>query len=377
MRLFICRHEQTARHQKLGNTIISVYIPNRAKRIVAVFLLGVIFAGSIPAALALQLNGHELSSEDLDVVDPNLNNAATSRTVSLPGQQKGWLSLAPLSSEEFEIAELQVLLDRSGFSPGAINGQLSDHFDRVLKIYRAQNQMWDLDAGSPRVAELLRDAGGEAFEEYTLTAEDVRGPFVSDIPERIQDQAFLKKLSFQRVQELLAERFHMDEDFLGRLNMSADFTKPGTVIKVANIGRYLDIKVSRILAVKELRQVTAYDNKGRIVAVYPASIGSQQNPSPQGEFTVRNKAGFPAYTLAPDNGFEIMDSNQQVVVAPGPNNPVGIAWIGLSKKTFGIHGTPEPSQIGKSASNGCIRLTNWDALELAKLVSTGIPVTIR
>lgn len=319
----------------------------------------------------------EFSSEDLDAIDPNFNRPATAREFAPATDGAKARPSVPISTKELDIAELQILLDRSGFSPGVVNGKMSDHFERVLRAYRSQHHYEELNFGSEQVAELLAKTGGPAFEDYKLTAEDVRGPFVSNIPKRIQDQASLKKLQFLRVQELLAERFHMDEAFLERLNPKADFSKAGTIIKVADIGRYLDIKVSRILAEQDLKQVTAFDEKGRIVAIYPASIGSLQNPSPRGEFTVRNKAGFPAYTLAPDNGFEAMDSNQQVVIAPGPNNPVGIAWIGLSKKTFGIHGTPEPSQIGKSASNGCIRLTNWDALELAKLVSTGVQVTIR
>ena len=207
-----------------------------------------------------------------------------------------------------------------------------------------------------------------------MITRDVRGPFVSAIPQRIQDQGGLKKLHFMRVSELLGERFHMDEDFLLRLNPGTDFSKAGSIIRVANIGKP-DLRVSRIVADKALKLVTAFDASGNLVAAYPASIGSRQNPSPRGEFSVRNKAGNPAYTLAPDNGFEEMEGNRQIIVAPGPNNPVGIAWIGLSKKTFGIHGTPDPSRVGKSASNGCIRLTNWDALELAKLVSTGVEVS--
>ncbi len=340
-------------------------------------MIGIASIGICSAAFAVQTPGQYLSSDDLDAIDPNLIKQS-----SVSGQKTVFTEdvAAPhklVSDEELAIAELQILLDRSGFSPGAIDGQGSVHLERVLEIYRSQFKFNELKIGSPLVSELLGKAGGAAFEEYTLTQDDIRGPFVSEIPKRIQDQGSLKKLNFMRVQELLGERFHMDEVFLERLNPGADFAKAGTVIKVANIGRYLDIRVSRIVAEQDLKQVTAFDGKGRIVAVYPASIGSLKNPSPRGDFTVRNKAGFPAYTLAPDNGFEVMDGNQQVLVAPGPNNPVGIAWIGLSKKTYGIHGTPEPSQIGKSSSNGCIRLTNWDALELAKLVSTGVQVSIR
>jgi len=318
---------------------------------------------------ALASTGSELglTSDVFDSIDPNLNKDTGERTTP-----HGLLSYRP----EMSIAVIQVLLDREGFSPGAINGLRSGHFDRVLQMYELRKELKTLTASMGVVEGLLAKSGGDAFVEYNITAQDVSGPFLGELPKRIQDQKGLVKLDYLRVEEALAERFHMDETFLRWLNPDTDFSKIGSKIRVANIGRYLDTWVTRIHADKALRQVTAYDSAGRILAVYPASIGSLQTPSPKGVFKVLNKAGFPAYTLAPGNGFEPIDDGRQVVIAPGPNNPVGTAWIGLSKDTYGIHGTPNPSSIGTAESHGCIRLTNWDAMELARLVRNGVEVVI-
>jgi len=318
------------------------------------------------------------SSEDLDSIDPNLKTFPKASPGIGDDQEVEEINpkAKAISADEMRLAKLQILLDRLGLSPGAINGQATEHLDRVVKLYQSKQEAKLLVESEAAIDEALNANGGEAFETYTLTAKDIAGPFEPEIPSRIQDQAELKRLSFRNVEEAIAERFHMDEGFLNRLNANVDFAKAGSKIKVANIGRYLDQWVGRIHADKQLKQVTAYDTKGRVLAVYPASIGSLETPSPKGEFKVRNKAGFPAYTLAANNSFEVIDNGQQVVVAPGPNNPVGSAWIGLSKKTYGIHGTPEPSSIGQAESHGCIRLTNWDALELARLVRNGVVVTI-
>lgn len=315
-------------------------------------------------AYASQPDPASLTSDDLDIIDPNLG--ATGNVPSVG-------SLAELT--DLHIVHLQILMDREGLSPGAINGVRSDYLDRIVQVFERRSGIRNL-LNDRQAVQMLLEEGGEAFQTYHLTHEDVSGPFLTGLPVRIQDQATLGKMNYLRVSEKIAERFHMDEAFLKSLNPNADFSRAGTTLKVANVGKYLDRWVARVHANRGSRQVTAYDVDGQIMAVYPASIGSSQTPSPQGRFTVRNKAGFPAYTLAANNGFEVVEDGRQRVVAPGPNNPVGVAWIGLSKKTYGIHGTPEPSRIGQAESHGCIRLTNWDAMELARLVRTGVEVVI-
>ncbi len=327
-------------------------------------------------AIANQTSTGILTSDDLDQIDPNIKSDQLASLGSSSMDAGKAKRTRPIESGDIQTAKIQILFDRAGLSPGAINGKRSTYFDRMLETYRVQNGVDDLGRDPAALEELLKKSGGGAFSIYRLSDQDIAGPFVDSIPSKIQNQGTLAELHFQRVEEAIAERFHMDEDFLIALNAGADFTKPGTRLLVAQIGRPVDLKVARIVADQALKQVTAFDHSGKIIAIYPASIGSAENPSPLGNFTVRNKAGFPAYTLSPENTFEAMTGNRQIVVAPGPNNPVGSAWIGLSKKTYGIHGTPEPSSIGQAESHGCIRLTNWDALELARLVSFGVEVII-
>lgn len=318
-----------------------------------------------------------LTSEDLDEIDPNLMRIQTEFAAV---EKSGVVQAAttPFSDIELMIAKLKIILDRNGVSPGAIDGTNSVYFEYAISVY---NEKTGSNVSLSDQASLLAtiDEAEEKdplFVEYTLTAKDVAGPFISQIPDRIQDQAGFSELSFSSVEEALAEKFHMNEVYLKRLNPTADFQKAGTKIKVANIGSALQTRVASIKADMDGRRLYAYDKNGRIIAIYPASIGSPQNPSPKGSFKVRNKAGFPKYTLSPSNTFEPIDDGKQVIVAPGPNNPVGIAWIGLSKKSYGIHGTPWPERVGEAGSHGCIRLTNWDAMELATLVRTGIKVII-
>jgi len=306
-----------------------------------------------------------MSVDDIDSMDSGFVETAQANT-----------SLEAITIEELRISKLQILLDRTGVSPGVINGRKSEYLKRALNVFSEKKDKLIMLNDNDAIDQLIGEAEQEPFSYYKITKKDIAGPFVEKIPERIQDQGSLKSLTYRSLKEKLAENFHMDEAFLLRLNPDADFDKIGTKLKVANVGRNLSTKVVSIKADMNSRLLSAYDAKGKIVAIYPASIGSAQNPSPRGTFKVRNKAGFPKYTLSPSNTFELIDDGLPVVVASGPNNPVGIAWIGLSKKSYGIHGTPWPSRVGEAGSHGCIRLTNWDAMELAKLVSTGIEVVI-
>ncbi|MER2634604.1 MAG: L,D-transpeptidase, partial [Rhizobiaceae bacterium] len=182
------------------------------------------------------------------------------------------------------------------------------------------------------------------------------------------------RMSFTSTAEMLAERFHMDEAYLKALNPDANFNRPGTIIKVANVGKPAAGAVKRIVADKGNKQVRAYDAAGKLLVAYPATIGSSDTPSPTGVHAVSRIAFDPEYTYNPKLNFKQGDNDKVLTIPPGPNGPVGSIWIALDKPTYGIHGTPEPSKIGKTESHGCVRLTNWDAAELAKMVSPGVNV---
>jgi len=273
-----------------------------------------------------------------------------------------------------DVAALQVLLDRKGASPGVIDGRFGGNMDKALAAYREITGENLHSTDTDKIKAALAASGGDAFTTYTITAEDAAGPFVASVPEDYGAKAKLDRLSYTSVSEKLAERFHMDESYLKALNPDANFNRPGTVIKVANTGGDVTTEVTRVVADKGKKQVRAYDQLGKLVAAYPATIGSADTPSPSGVHKVSRVAFNPEYTYNPNLNFKQGDNNKILTIPPGPNGPVGSIWIALDRPTYGVHGTPEPSKIGKTESHGCVRLANWDASELAKLVKPGVPV---
>ncbi|KQZ80821.1 hypothetical protein ASD64_11000 [Mesorhizobium sp. Root157] len=273
-----------------------------------------------------------------------------------------------------EVAALQVLLDRAGASPGVIDGRFGSNVDKSLAAYREITGNYLKSTDSVGITEALANSGGDAFASYTITPEDAAGPYVASIPEDYSQKAQLERMAYTSVTEAIAERFHMDENYLKAINPGLNFNRPGTIIKVANFGKLVNKPVARILADKAKKQVRAYGADGKLVAAYPATIGSTDTPSPSGIHAISRIAVNPNYTYNPNLNFKQGNNDKVLTIPPGPNGPVGSIWIALDKPTYGIHGTPEPSKIGKTESHGCIRLTNWDATELAKLVKPGVTV---
>ncbi|MBZ9978775.1 MULTISPECIES: L,D-transpeptidase family protein [Mesorhizobium] len=318
---------------------------------------------------------NEASIDPVRPADPT-DQAAPSDQAASPPKAGGKTSVDPSLSlgARQDVAALQVLLDRGGASPGVIDGRFGSNVDKALAAYNQINGSSLKSTDSVGIQAALSQSGGDAFANYTITAEDAAGPYVASIPEDYSQKAQLDRMGFTSVTEALAERFHMDENYLKALNPDANFNRPGTIIKVANFGKLVSAPVARIVADKGKKEVFAYDASGKLVAAYPATIGSSDTPSPTGIHAVSRVALDPNYTYNPNINFKQGENNKILTIPPGPNGPVGSVWIALDKPTYGIHGTPEPSKIGKTESHGCVRLTNWDARELAKLVSPGVPV---
>ncbi len=277
------------------------------------------------------------------------------------------------------VARLQVLLDRARFSPGVIDGRMGENVENALAAFRKEHKLEGKGASVDEAtwAKLAENGGDKAIVEYTITEEDVTGPFAKEIPKGFEEKKDLERLAYTGPVELLAERFHMDEDFLKELNPGKDLTKAGTVIMVANVEKDTKAErgaVKRIEVDKASKQLRAFGEGDKLIAVFPATIGSQQRPAPKGDHTVKGVAQNPIYTYNPEYKFEGVKADKPFTIKPGPNNPVGSVWIDLSEEGYGIHGTPEPSEIGKTASHGCVRLTNWDANILAQMVKTGVTV---
>jgi lipoprotein-anchoring transpeptidase ErfK/SrfK len=279
------------------------------------------------------------------------------------------------------LVKAQILLDRSRFSPGVIDGRNGDNLKKALAAFAEDR---GLKAGGELNQEVwtkLTEASGEpALTEYTISDADVKGPFAEKIPAKMEDMAKLERLAYASPQELLAEKFHTTEELLKTLNPGKRLDQAGTRIVVPNVLAGQGDKdakgaVAKIEVEKDARALKVLDKGGKLIAFYPASIGSTDKPAPSGEHTVRAVAENPTYTYDPKFGFKGVKAKEKLTIRPGPNNPVGAVWIDLSLETYGIHGTPEPDKVGKSYSHGCVRLTNWDARELAGMVQKGTKVT--
>nr|WP_316655065.1 L,D-transpeptidase [uncultured Gellertiella sp.] len=314
-------------------------------------------------------------SASLDPNNPDQNPYGAGSGQNAEGLQMPPEAAAPITTKSKpEITALQVLLDRGGSSPGVIDGKNGANVAKALAAWEQVNGEKLDPNNTDDILERLRLSGGLPITAYTITPADAAGPYVAAIPEDYSQKALLPGLNYTTVTEMLAERFHMDEAYLKELNPGVDFTIPGTTIKVVNPGPPKTGAVTRVLADKARKQVFAFGANGQLVAAYPASIGSSDTPSPSGIVQVQRIAFNPGYTYNPKINFQQGANNKVLTIPPGPNGPVGTVWIALSKPTYGIHGTPEPSKIGKTQSHGCIRLTNWDATELGKMLSPGVTV---
>lgn len=269
------------------------------------------------------------------------------------------------------IIRLQVLLDRAGASPGVIDGLYGENVSKAVAGFEAMNKL-DADGKvGPDVVSRLQ-SNTPITESYVITADDAAG-LVDHIPADYGEKAKMPSMGYTSIAEKLAERFHMAQALLETMNAGTDFT-PGKTIQVVMPGEPKQGKVKRIEANKKTGQVFAYDADDAVLAVYPATVGSDDNPSPKGTHKVKGVARNPVYRYDPDKNFKQGKNDKVLIVPKGPNGPVGSVWIDLTEPTYGIHGTPDPDLIGKVGSHGCVRLTNWDVEELAGMVKPGVVV---
>lgn len=271
------------------------------------------------------------------------------------------------------LVRLQILLDRSPFSPGVIDGLAGENTRQAIAAWRKAEGLGEADAADAELLQRLAAADtAPVMTTYTLTAADLAGPFSPPPGADLAAQA-AAGANYSSARERLAERFHLTEALLQGLNPGVDFRRAGQTIVVPAVADRPLGEVARIVVDKAERSARAFDASGRLLAFYPATIGSSERPAPSGTLRVLGVANEPDYTYDPAK-LSYDRGDEKVVVPAGPNNPVGSVWIELSRDSYGIHGSPDPSKIAKTASNGCIRLTNWDAEQLAAAVRPGVEV---
>jgi lipoprotein-anchoring transpeptidase ErfK/SrfK len=269
------------------------------------------------------------------------------------------------------IIRLQVLLDRAGSSPGVVDGFYGKNVSKAVAGFEAMHGLPVDGKLDPGVAARLED-NAPVLQRYVVSNDDA-ADLVDKIPEDYAEKAKMKILGYTSVAERLSERFHMDIDLVKTLNPGAKFA-PGETLFVVSPRSPRAGKVKRIEANKKTGQVIAYAEDGSMLAVYPATIGSRDNPAPSGIHKVKGVARMPVYRYNPKINFKQGRNDKVLTIPKGPNGPVGSVWIDLTEPTYGIHGTPEPKLIDKVGSHGCVRLTNWDAEELAGMVKPGVVV---
>ena len=273
-----------------------------------------------------------------------------------------------------QMLRTQVMLDRAGFSPGEIDGATGLNTQRALDAYQKAGGRPDALAGDP-------------LTRYRITDADAAGPFTPDIPDDLMQQATLPALTYRDLTEALGERFHASPALLRQLNPEARFAA-GEEILVPTVGDAVQpVAPPRgpqtgganpadvIVTVSRGNwSMTARDGAGHTLFYAPVTTGSEHDPLPLGEWKVEGVQRNPQFHYNPELFWDADPSHSKATIKPGPNNPVGLVWIDLSRPHYGLHGTPEPARVGKGTSHGCVRLTNWDALKLASLVRPGTRV---
>ncbi|MET4390706.1 lipoprotein-anchoring transpeptidase ErfK/SrfK [Bradyrhizobium sp. F1.4.3] len=271
---------------------------------------------------------------------------------------------------------LQVLLDRAHFSPGEIDGRFGENAKKALRAYAEARQLPSSDALTEDVWKALQVDDRPVTATYTIAGQDVAGPFLRKLPSKMEDMKDIPKLGFTSPREGLSEKFHMSEQLLVAFNPGHQFDRVGDTIVVVDAagGGGGAVKADRVEIDKSRQTVKLFDKSNALIGFYPATVGSEEKPSPSGTLKVTEISRNPYYRYNPAYHFKGVHSRKPFTIKPGPNNPVGTVWINLSAEGYGIHGTPSPGKISKAESHGCVRLTNWDAERVAASVSKGTPV---
>jgi lipoprotein-anchoring transpeptidase ErfK/SrfK len=337
------------------------------------------FRARVSAAVAVCLSlGVPIAFATHTHTRPHSSRRARTRQPAVRYEDANDPSLQPVLSRGKSgaaVLRAQVLLDRAHFSVAEIDASFGSNTARAVVAF---NEARGLPRGESISAEtwkaLDRDTDA-VVQRYTLAAEDVAGPF-EPIPDEMMEKANLPALPYSSPLEALGEKFHSSPELLRRMNSSARFQQAGEKLLVPATNRPELPRAASVRVSGEDHSVEALDAGGGVLARYPASVGSEHDPLPAGKWKINGVSRHPVFHYNPDLFWDADATDRKATLPAGPNNPVGVVWIDLSKPHYGLHGTAEPGTIGKGQTHGCIRMTNWDAWELSEAVSPGTPAVL-
>jgi lipoprotein-anchoring transpeptidase ErfK/SrfK len=296
---------------------------------------------------------------------------------------------------------VQVLLDRLGFAPGVIDGKGGQSLQAALRGFqKARGLQVTGRVDRPTLQILQRYRALRPTRLLTVSPDDAAGPFSGPLPRDPAAQAKLPTLGYANLLEKLAEKFHTTPATLVALNGPTARLGPGARLRFPNVlpsSRAYDIKLpelwrrtlsdfnvsanqpqgARVVVDKSDGVLQVYDKADHLIAQFPATMGSEHDPLPLGKWTIKGAAYNPPFHYNPELFWDVNDGKSKQLLPPGPNGPVGVIWLDLSKPHYGIHGTPNPETIGRAESHGCIRLSNWDAARLSLMVKPGTPAVFQ
>jgi lipoprotein-anchoring transpeptidase ErfK/SrfK len=273
------------------------------------------------------------------------------------------------------VVRAQILPDRARFSPGEIDGIYGDDLGIAVKGYQESHNRKPTGTIDAELWRLLNIDAGPLLVTYAITQAEERGPFLP-LPLDIQEKAKMKWLGFETPEEGLGEKFHSSPKLLVDLNPDKKLDTAGVRITVPRVRGAIVRLALRVVVSKSKRTVIVYGTGDKKLAQYPATIGDTHNPLPIGGWTITGIVHYPWYNYDPEHFWNADPKQAKAILPPGPNNPAGAAWIGLSKEHYGIHGTPDPGNVRHAESAGCIRVTNWDVDQLSRMVRRGTPVVL-